>query len=247
MIEASGFESLAQSLTEIGGWAGFKPCHRVEVRAVQPDPGVFMYHGQFKPGHQAEVRHDQPGSPISAFRSGEAVRPGQRHRATLPLFVARPCGFCIGCADGGPTWRTRRSGSVARSCRAWQQSDSRQFTPPDRTSKGRRGDSRAGRPKTADSNPRAPCVTRRSRWRPHTTTKPATGRAKHTQSPAVARFKGWPGFDSARTDSAQIQAGKRYRTISAQPHNPAQLFLPIVAQRCKIMLAIRGERSYLGL
>jgi hypothetical protein len=39
--------------------------------------------------------------------------------------------------------------------------------------------------------------------------------------------------ETARTDSAQIQAGNSRRTFSAQPHNPAQVFLPIVATRCK--------------
>ena len=79
---------------------------------------------------------------------------------------------------------------------------------------------------------------------PRPTTKPATSRANRAQSPTAARFDGWPMDRCARTVPAQIQAGKRCRTVSAQPHNPAQVFLPIVATRCKIMLAIRGKRLY---
>jgi hypothetical protein len=41
----------------------------------------------------------------------------------------------------------------------------RRLAPPAHASKGRRGDSRAGRLTTADTKPSAPCVTRRSRWR----------------------------------------------------------------------------------
>ena len=39
--------------------------------------------------------------------------------------------------------------------------------------------------------------------------------------------------ETVRTDSAHISAGNSRRTISAQPHNPAQVFLPTVATRCK--------------
>jgi hypothetical protein len=35
--------------------------------------------------------------------------------------------------------------------------------------------------------------------------------------------------ETDRTDSAQISAGNSRRTFSAQPHNPAQVFLPIIA------------------
>jgi len=39
--------------------------------------------------------------------------------------------------------------------------------------------------------------------------------------------------ETARTASAQISAGNSRRTFLAQPHNPAQVFLPIVATKCK--------------
>jgi hypothetical protein len=48
----------------------------------------------------------------------------------------------------------------------------------------------------------------------------------------------------ARTVTAQIQVAANRRTLSAQPHKPAQVFLLIVAQRCNKTLAIRGKMSY---
>jgi hypothetical protein len=68
--------------------------------------------------------------------------------------------------------------------------------------------------KAADAKPGAPCLPKRSRWRP----RPHSSRTE---------------FD--------------FRTVPAHPHNPAQVFLPIIAQRCKIMLAIRGKHLYLGV
>jgi hypothetical protein len=47
-----------------------------------------------------------------------------------------------------------------------------------------------------------------------------------------------------RTESAQISDTGLYRTVSAQPHNPAQLFLPIVAPGCKITLDFREKGLY---
>jgi hypothetical protein len=53
---------------------------------------------------------------------------------------------------------------------------------------------------------------------------------------------------SYRTDSvtAQIQPAADYRTLSAQPHKPAQVFLPMPASRRKITVDIRGEAMYKG-
>jgi hypothetical protein len=53
-------------------------------------------------------------------------------------------------------------------------------------------------------------------------------------------------LQNPRTVSAQILAGDNYRTVSAQPHNPAHVFLLIIAHRCNIMLEIRGDSPYFG-
>jgi len=70
-------------------------------------------------------------------------------------------------------------------------------------------------------------------------------RANRAQWPATVRLHCWPG-DTARTVTAQIQAAADYRTLSAQPHKPAQLFLPMPASRRKIAVDIRGEALYKG-
>jgi hypothetical protein len=51
---------------------------------------------------------------------------------------------------------------------------------------------------------------------------------------------------NSRTVSAQISARNFYRTVSAQPHNPAHVFLLLIAHRCNIMLEIRGDSPYFG-
>jgi hypothetical protein len=76
---------------------------------------------------------------------------------------------------------------------------------------------------------------------PRPATKPATSRANRAQWPATAHLQCWPG--NMRPHSSRT--GFDRRTVPAQPHKPAQVFLPIIAQRCKIMLALRGKRLYL--
>ena len=61
----------------------------------------------------------------------------------------------------------------------------------------------------------------------------------------LRRFSTAGGVDMRPHNPAQIHAGNSHRTIAAQSHNPAQVFLPIVATSCKTVLAIRGKRLYL--
>ena len=72
--------------------------------------------------------------------------------------------------------------------------------------------------------------------------KPATSRANRAQWLATARFNRWPGSITT-AQFATIQPAADSRTLSAQPHNPAQLFLPMPASRRKITVNIRGQPS----
>ena len=79
----------------------------------------------------------------------------------------------------------------APSCQVWRQSHNRQFTPPVRASKARRGDSQAGRPK--DSRHQARCSLRDA-------AKPIGDCAHRFSTTGCGNSK------YARTDFAQIQA-----------------------------------------
>jgi hypothetical protein len=109
----------------------------------------------------------------------------------------------------------RQGASPARSCRAWWIVQRPPIPRARVRQQGHNGLLEGGWLKTADTAPGPPYVTGQSRWPPRP--------------------------HSSRTDSGLENS----RTVPAQPHNPAQLFLPIIAQRCKKVLALRGKPLYI--
>ena len=215
MTEASGFESLARSLggSRRMGRLQTRSSRRSSCRPTRPSC-IFPQRGQFKPGHHADRRHDQPGSQSSACRSGQAVHPGQRHRANPAAFRRRAVRPLHWPRRRGLTWRTRRMGKrcavvpglatigqppiQARHVRqqghnhqVHQDHQSYQNGPP-----GGEQNSTAGF-WTADGSrqPMPRPASLRDEARPMATappSKPATSRANRAQCPATARFHCWP-------------------------------------------------------
>jgi len=70
-------------------------------------------------------------------------------------------------------------------------------------------------------------------------------RHKPRQSRTMARHGAFALLAGGNPRPHSSRTGFDRRTVPAQPHKSAQVFLLIIAQRCKIMLALRGKRLYL--
>ena len=138
-------------------------------------------------------------------------------KGSTPLFLCwcPPPGMARRARPRPPPWRKATRKPGARSCRAWRIVRRPRIPRARVRQQGHSGLLQGGWLKTADAASGPPYATGQGRWPPRP--------------------------HSSRTDSGF----ENYRTVPAQPHNPAQLFLPIIAQRCKKVLALRGKPLYI--